>query len=326
MEYQEHIRDRIVAYLLSNDTEISDPVLQEWLVADKAHRQDFDRYKKIWDASGPAMAPDRFDTARAWEKVNRKNRRQRMLRTRLKNIGYTLSGIAASVLIAIIFSWTGPFEKEQDISVSLTAGYGNRSEIVLPDGSTVKLNSGSEITYCYNSKEKERVVHFQGEGFFQVSKNTMPFIVKMKKDVEIKVLGTTFNLKAYPEDSIVQASLLEGRIKFECKQEKWVMKAGQMAEFDKKSLQLKQVEGDLSHSYGWLKNKLYMDDMSLADVCIYLERWYNVDIRIEGNLGDIIRYNGVIQEESITDVMEALSQLSNIAYHVKGRNIRITSK
>ena len=69
-----------------------------------------------------------------------------------------------------------------------------------------------------------------------------------------------------------------------------------------------------------------MDDMSLADVCKYLERWYNVDIAVQEDLGEQIRYNGVIQEDTIAEVMEALSKLSNIAYHVKGKHISITSK
>ena len=120
--------------------------------------------------------------------------------------------------------------------------------------------------------------------------------------------------------------MIEGHIELEHQNDRLVMKAGEMAEFDKRTNRLEQVEGDLSHSYGWLKNKLYMDDMSLADVCKYLERWYNVDIAVQEDLGEQIRYNGVIQEDTIAEVMEALSKLSNIAYHVKGKHISITSK
>ena len=72
--------------------------------------------------------------------------------------------------------------------------------------------------------------------------------------------------------------------------------------------------------------KLYMEDMSLSVVCKYLERWYDVEITLQPGLGEKIRYNGVIQEETVTDVMDALSRLSNISYHVKGKHISITSK
>ena len=69
-----------------------------------------------------------------------------------------------------------------------------------------------------------------------------------------------------------------------------------------------------------------MEDMSLSVVCKYLERWYDVEITLQPGLGEKIRYNGVIQEETVTDVMDALSRLSNISYHVKGKHISITSK
>lgn len=326
MEVNEHISDHIINYLSAGDKEITDPVLLEWLAANESNQRDLDRYRKIWEESGHYMDIGMFDTDRAWDKVNECNRKKGTVRRHLKNIYYTCSGIAASILIMVVLSLTGFFEKEQDVVVSLTADYGNRSEIVLPDGSTVKLNSGSEVTYVYNSKKKVREVHFQGEGFFDVSKSKTPFVVKMMDGVEVKVLGTSFNLKAYPDDPTIQASLVEGRIELDHKNNKLIMRAGEMAEFDKQTNQLKQIDGNLYHSCGWLMNKLYMDNMSLTDVCKYLERWYNVDISIQSDLGEKIRYNGVIQEESITDVMEALSHLSNIAYHVKGKNISITSK
>lgn len=326
MEEKEHISDHIIDYLLSGEKEVTDPILQEWLDRNGENRQELERYRRIWEESGHYMDPGVFNVDHAWEKVDTSNRQKALLRKRMNNIYYTLSGIAASVLLMVVLSVTGVFDREQDISVSLTADYGNRSEIALPDGSVVKLNSGSDITYVYNSKKKIREVRFQGEGYFDVSKSESPFIVKMASGVEVKVLGTSFNLKAYAEDPTIQASLIEGHIELEHQNNKLVMKAGEMAEFDKRTNRLKQMEGDLSHSYGWLKNKLYMDDMSLADVCKYLERWYNVDITVQGDLGEQIRYNGVIQEDTIAEVMEALSKLSNITYHVKGKHISITPK
>lgn len=326
MEGKELINDHIVNYLLGGEKEITDPVLQEWLAGSESNRQELERYRRIWEESANYMDMDVFDTNRAWVKVDKVNHRKVSLQRRLKNISYALSGVAAAVLLMVALSLTGWFDREQEVTVSLTADYGNRSEIVLPDGSTVKLNSGSEVTYAYNPQKKVREIRFQGEGYFDVSKSKRPFVVKMANGVEVKVLGTTFNLKAYPDDPTIRASLIEGHIELEHQNDRLVMKAGEMAEFDKRTNRLEQVEGDLSHSYGWLKNKLYMDDMSLADVCKYLERWYNVDITVQGDLGEQIHYNGVIQEDTIVEVMEALSKLSNIVYHVKGKHISITSK
>ena len=212
MEEKEHISDHIIDYLLSGEKDITDPVLLEWLDRKEENRQEMEWYRRILEESGHYMDPGIFNVDRAWEKVDTSNRQKTLLRKRMNNIYYTLSGIAASVLLMVVLSVTGVFDKEQDISVSLTADYGNRSEIALPDGSIVKLNSGSDITYVYNSKKKVREVRFQGEGYFDVSKSKTPFIVKMADGVEVKVLGTSFNLRAYAEDPQVKESLAEGEI------------------------------------------------------------------------------------------------------------------
>ena len=93
------------------------------------------------------------------------------------------------------FSKMGVFDKQPEMLVRMTADYGSRSEVVLPDSSVVKLNSGSDITYSYNAKEKIREVNFQGEGFFDVSKNKIPFVIKMNNGLRLKVHGTSLICK-----------------------------------------------------------------------------------------------------------------------------------
>lgn len=327
MEEQKHIKEYIVDYLLEDENKKHlDPVLAEWLDENESNRNDFEVYKKIWKESSFYTESGIFDPNLAWEKVNEINQQKKNYRKYLKNISYTVSGVAASLLVVLALSFTGILQKEPDVSVSMTADYGSRSEIILPDGSGVKLNSGSEIRYSYNPKEKIREVCFEGEGFFDVSKNKAPFIIKIAGGLNVKVWGTSFNLQAYTNDSVIQASLIDGSIELESRNEKRIMKPGEMAVFNKRTNRIQPVKGILSHSYGWLDNKLYMEDMPLSTVCKYLERWYDVEIDLQPGLGENIRYNGVIQEETVTNVMDALSRLSDISYHVKGKQISITSK
>lgn len=327
MEEHKHIKDYIVDYLLEDEDEKRlDPVLAEWLAEDESHRKEFDLYKKIWKESHRYTEPEIFDPDLAWEEVNKINRQKVYPRKSWKNILYAASGVAASLLVVLALSFMGAFQKGSEVLVSMSADYGNRSEIMLPDGSLVKLNAGSEVVYSYDPKKKTREVDFQGEGFFDVSKSKEPFVIKVAGGLNVKVWGTSFNLQAYADDPVIQASLVEGCIELEKGNEMLRMKPGEIAVFDKETNKIKQIEGVLSHSYGWLDNKLYMEDMSLSVVCKYLERWYDVEITLQPGLGEKIRYNGVIQEETVTDVMDALSRLSNISYHVKGKHISITSK
>lgn len=326
MRRQEDINEHIVSYFFQEQEEITDPVLVEWLVENESNSILFKQYKKIWDGSKYYIEKDAFDTGKAWAKIHHIHQEKEKSRQRLKNLSYTISGVAATIFIILILSFWGVFNGKQEVCVSMTADYGNRSEITLPDGSVVRLNSGSDIIYVHNPRKKVREVSFQGEGFFDISKSKEPFIIKLENDLEVTVLGTTFNLYAYADEQVVQVSLVQGSIELGHPDETLRMNAGEMAVYDKETNRIELSEGILSHSYGWLENKLYMDDMSLGDVCKHLERWYNVDITVQKELGENLRYNGVIKEESIVDVFDALSRLSHIDYHIKGKHIYITSK
>lgn len=257
MEEQKTIKDYIVDYLLDGEDEKRlDPVLVEWLAEDESHRKEFNLYKKIWEESHRYTEVEAFDPDLAWEKVDKINRQKVYLRKYWKNMLYTASGVAASLLIVLALSFMGTFQKGSEVLVSMSADYGNRSEIMLPDGSLVKLNAGSEVVYSYDPKKKTREVDFQGEGFFDVSKSKDPFVIKVAGGLNVRVWGTSFNLQAYADDPVIQASLVEGCIELEKGNEKLRMKPGEIAVFDKKTDKIKQVEGVLSHSYGWLDNKL----------------------------------------------------------------------
>lgn len=327
MDERKQIGEHIVDHLSGERGEATtDPLLAEWLAEDESNRQDFKRYKEIWKEAGFYLEQETFNTQYAWDKIDHINEKREDRRRRLVNIGYIVSGMAATLLLVLGLSMMGMFDRQQEMWVRMTADYGSRSEVSLPDGTVVKLNSGSDITYSYNAKEKMREVHFQGEGFFDVSKNKIPFVVKMANGLRLRVYGTSFNLQAYGDEQTVEASLVEGCIELDHGSDKLRMNAGDMAIFDKQTKKIKPVSGVLSHSYSWLEDKLYMDHMSLASVCKYLERRYDVTIHLQKDLGDRIHYDGVIQEETITDILGVLSRLSNITYSVKGKNISITSK
>lgn len=252
MKAQNDIHDRIINYFLYGGREVADPVLAEWLAEEKSNLAAFNQLKKIWYESKYYMNTDAFDTEKAWQKIHTIHENKQLVRKRLKNIYYAVAGVAASLLIMFTLSVMGLIHKEPDTLVSMTADYGNRSEIILSDGSKVKLNAGSDISYSYNRKDKIREVRFQGEGFFEVSKSKDPFIIKLQNGLEVKVLGTSFNLQAYTDDQIIQTALVEGRIELNYQNKTLQMNAGEMAIFDQQSKELKRSEGILAHTYGWM--------------------------------------------------------------------------
>ncbi|MDR0756420.1 MAG: DUF4974 domain-containing protein [Tannerella sp.] len=327
MEENKHIGLHIVEYLLGgSNNSVDDPVLSEWLASGESNRADFMKYKKIWEESRYFMEMDVFDRTLAWEKINKINQRKERFRKRFTRFIYAVSGAAATVALFMTLSYSGIFEKDMHTTLHMAVENGSRSEMTLPDGSVVKLNAGSSLGYSFDRKKKIREIYFQGEGFFKVAKDDYPFMVNTANGLQIKVLGTTFNLCAYKEDARVRTALLEGSVELSHNSANLHLNAGEMALYDLKTNELKKEKGLLSHACGWVSNKLYMDEMSLSEVCKKLERHYDVQITLHGNIGETIHYNGVLQEESITDVLNVLVRLSKIKYQVSGKNINITSK
>jgi ferric-dicitrate binding protein FerR (iron transport regulator) len=327
MKESKQIGLHIVEYLLGGSNgNPDDAILAEWLASDESNKADFMKYKKIWDESRFLTETETFDRALAWEKINKINRRKEQRRQRFTRFIYALSGAAAAVALCMALSYPGIFEKDAHTALRMTVENGSRSEMTLPDGSVVKLNAGSSLDYSFDRKKKTRELYFQGEGFFKVAKSDYPFVVNTKNGLQVKVLGTTFNLCAYEEDAVVRTALLEGSVELSRNSTNLRLKAGEMALFDLKTNELKKEKGVLSHACGWVDNKLYMDEMALSEVCKKLERHYDVQITLHGNIGETIHYNGVLQEESITDVLNVLVRLSKVKYRVSGKNIDITSK
>lgn len=283
-------------------------------------------FRRIWLESSSYWRRESIDTWAAWEKVDHINRTIDSRKVLWMRVGYVFSGIAASLLVVLGLSFMDFFHEETGVSVRVEVAYGSRSDVVLPDGSLVKLNAGSEILYTYNKEGRIREVVFQGEGFFDVAKNEDPFVIRMANGLRLKVHGTSFNLQAYADEKTVEAALVEGCIELDHNGNTHMMKAGDMVVFDKQSEEIKPVSGELSHSYSWLEDKLYMEHMSLASICKYMERKYNVTIYLPESLGNSIHYDGVIQEESVMEILDVLSRLSDIDYRVNGKNISITSK
>ena len=329
MEENNPIGEQIVDYLEEGKLSASEnPTLEEWFESNPDKRKDFENYQKIWSAMSGVSLLQKFNSVKAWNEVDAKIESKNSRVRQWKNLALVVSGMAASLFIFIgLTFYANPFSPSGD-AVMVATAYGSRSEVVLPDGSRVKLNAGSNLSYHYNKIQRIRQIDFSGEAFFAVSKSKIPFIIQTPDGLNVKVLGTKFNLCTYPEDLTAQTSLFEGRVELSHPgSASLILKPGQIAVFDKKSNQLFYTEGEISHTTSWMQNKLYMENMSLQEVCTRLERWYDVQITLnDKSLGDKIHYTGVLKEQTVLDVLNALCRLSDISYDLRGKSITISKK
>jgi len=295
---------------------------------EKRYRNDRGKYRMIWARAESTKLLEKFDTEKAWNKVDSKLESHSIRVRRLWNLAYAASGVAASLLIFFSLTFFTSLFSISGSAISMSTANGSRSEVVLPDGSVVKLNAGSSLDYHFDKLSNTRKVDFKGEGFFEVAKSKQPFIIHTPDGLDVKVLGTAFNLSAYPDDRLAQTSLVEGKVELSVNGSAGlVLNPGQMASFDRQSKKLEYSSGEVSHQLGWTQDKLYMDNMPLHDVCTRLERWYDVEITLSDQImRKKIHYTGVLQEQSVVDVLDALCQLSSIKYELKGKYITIYAK
>ena len=211
------------------------------------------------------------------------------------------------------------FSKEDLSSLAqseIISAPGTRSMHTLSDGTRVWLNSGSKLAYSANFNHKERKVHIEGEAYFDVSHNKQkPFIVEAGQ-LEIKVLGTEFNVSAYKDDHLIETTLVNGSIELtEANSGKTVKLAPkQNLRVDKKinKMTVKNVNPELYSS--WKDGKLIFENEPFNDLIRKLSRWYNVDIELESENLEGFRFTAIIQNETLQQTLELIKISTPIDY------------
>ena len=195
--------------------------------------------------------------------------------------------------------------------------YGNRSKITLSDNTVVWLNAGSRLVYPSKFSGKHREVLLFGEAFFDVSENKeMPFIVKTSS-LEVKVLGTEFNVSAYPEDNTVQTVLKKGSVTINRNNSGFfesdlVLKPNQMAVFSKNTQESKVYDVDAAYYTIWVKGLLSFNDQDMSRVIKKLERYYNIQIKYADPLIGTQKISGKLDlNKNLEEVFEYLSKVSS---------------
>lgn len=220
---------------------------------------------------------------------------------------------------------------------SVATKNGNRTKIVLPDGTQVWLNAGSNIDYNNSTFNKEqREVSLNGEAYFDVTKDeTKPFIIHTKK-MDIKVVGTTFNVRSYNDEKTAEASLIRGIIEVTLKdrkdqkiilkpnekisiateeEKKIVTKKGEQISLKNNSTPIPQIvvkelkpnpTNNIIPEIAWTQNKLYFEDESFEDIAPLLEKWFGKKVMIQNESLKKIRYTGNFENETIETVLAYL--------------------
>lgn len=201
---------------------------------------------------------------------------------------------------------------------------GGEYKLRLSDGSLVHLNSMSTLRYPVHFAGDVREVELTGEAFFEVSKSHTPFIVKTE-GMDVRVLGTTFNMSAYPDDHTIQTTLVSGSVSVRIKEGgSIVLKPSQQAELDNESHELVVRQVDVSLYTSWVNGKIYFKDERLEDIMTALSRWYDVNVVFANDKMKGLRFGcNLNRYEEIAPFLELLNATGKVKTKVENRNITI---
>jgi transmembrane sensor len=207
----------------------------------------------------------------------------------------------------------------------ITTRRGEKSQVRLSDGSLVHLNAGSELRVPVVFKDSVRLVHLRGEAFVQVAKDVQhPFIVRTDK-ANVRVLGTQFNVQAYPDEKLTTVVVKEGRVRFSQRGEdrrsmeltdgeRGVIKPG--TTIDKDSVYSKRY-------FEWKDNNLVFDNQNMEEISRILQRWYGVDVKLGSGHVARQRYTGEFADKPVDYVVENLCYVMDLKYKITRKKILI---
>jgi len=259
------------------------------------------------------------DVDKAYRTVSRKINQG----NQFSNIFTTLTRIAAVFTIPLLaFAiWSLFFQETEKAPVEIAQNeitwqqihspIGMRSHVVLPDGTNLWLNAGSHLRYSIPFTRENREVELTGEAFLDVVKNVQsPFVVKTG-DVEVEVLGTQFNVNAYPETEQIYVALKAGKVKFRFSGEEGTTKycklnPSDFLEFDKTDKTVALENTNIEKYIAWHQNIMILDDTPMPELVRLLEKWYGVKVVVTNEEIKRYKFTTTFENEPLHRVLELL--------------------
>lgn len=242
---------------------------------------------------------------------------------------------AAAILVPLLL-FLGQFwyiDKHMDLFAD--GGYeevyvpkGERMQLIFQDGSKAILNAETRIKYPRKFGFSERKVELAGEAFFEVSPNkNRPFIVDLK-EIHVKVVGTTFDVKAYASDPDIFVSLETGKVALASRKRSFgYLKPKEKATYNRKTGICKISRSEnIEDNSAWKKNQLIFNNTPLSEVIITLSRWYNVEFAIEDSSVLYYNYTLTSKEQNLQQVLKDLEKITPVQFIQEEELIKIRRK
>jgi transmembrane sensor len=299
----------LVTGKLFAETEKEEEKILEELLYEEKNKILFDQVKEIHEKLPKTKPLYSFSAEHSWAIVNNYFHKKKI------RLIVDISKYAAIIFLALFIgtliniNWKRKVEKP--LFAEINVPLGQMSNITLYDGTQVWLNSGTSLKYANDFGGKNRNVILEGEAFFKVKHDEIPFKVQLK-NCEIEVLGTSFNAKSFSDENFSEVTLVEGSIKMNTLFEKEIIQLKPSQQItvseDLKNNCLKTVDTGFYKS--WTEGKIVFHEERLADIVLRLERWYNVDIQVATpKIGDLNFSGTILKNKPFDQIAKAFEIL-----------------
>lgn len=237
----------------------------------------------------------------------------------------TVGKVAAAVLLmlcAAVAGYRHAITAQPEQTFVVATGPGQKNSLQLPDGTRIWLNSGSQITYPSTFNSRNRTVQLEGEAYFSVARNEkLPFIVQTN-GMSVTALGTKFNIKAYANEEVVTATLVEGKIRTDAGEESAVITPNNQVCYNRASgaMTTRRVD-NMEHPMAWFHNKIFFNGQSLEQIAADLERIYNIQIVFADDNCRHHAYHGLVHNNSLHNLLDLISSTTPVDCRIKGDTV-----
>ncbi|MDN5212933.1 FecR domain-containing protein [Fulvivirgaceae bacterium BMA12] len=214
------------------------------------------------------------------------------------------------------------------VFVSKKSPVGQKIITWLDDGTKVHLNAGSDIRYAEKFSDSLRLIHLRGEAYFEVTRDTSrPFVVKTGK-VKTTVLGTAFNVKAYPDENKIDVAVAEGKVKVENESSltttfQHTITQNQMASFDISNQLATKQEFDPNEVFAWTKGIIHFNGADINEIITTLERWYGVTFVVNRPLNLDKDFTITYENKPLTEILKGLSFAFDFRFEINDKIVTL---
>ena len=254
-------------------------------------------------------------------------------KSKARQVGLWREWLKIAAVVAVTFSLTTTWfiftnHRTAMAMQTITVPSGQRVNILLPDSTDVWLNAGTTFSYPTTFGTRQREVELDGEAYFEVTPNARrPFIVEVDGAAAVRVLGTSFDVKAYASDPTVDVVLLEGSVEFSQDALRYRLEPSQKLTFDKATRRgVVTVLEDAARSVLWSRNVICFRDAPLSQVVAELERWYDVRIEVTDPEAYRLSFSFYTASMPLPDLLRELESIAPIRCELAGQSLRISMK